>query len=153
MKRPRTAALQSLVLATTAVVTVTGCAAGSGASAGSPVTGTAGAAAEQSPAGAAKPSTMTDSSVISVTSGDTTCMATADTVPAGRYTVIVHNTADQVAEVYLYGAGDTVIAEIEDVGPATEKDLDVDLTAGDYELACKPGMTGPGIRVPLTVTG
>ena len=150
-----TSRLVVLVTAAVAMAALTGCGTGSGGSTeqADPRTATA-AAAKSASAGASRQSaTLGDSAVISVTSGNTECVATAETVSAGRYTIIVHNSADQITEVYLYGPGDAVIAEIEDVGPATEKNVDVDLPPGSYQLACKPGMTGPGIRVPLTVTG
>ena len=143
-----------LVAAAVSVAAMTGCATVSGSTeSADPDTATAAATRSASADASRQAATPGVSAVISVTSGDTTCVATAETVSAGRYTIIVRNSADQITEVYLYGPGDTVIAEIDDVGPATEKNVDVDLPAGSYELACKPGMTGPGIRVPLTVTG
>jgi iron uptake system component EfeO len=45
------------------------------------------------------------------------------------------------------------MGEAENIGPSTSRDLVVELTPGRYEVACKPGMTGKGIRTPLAVTG
>jgi iron uptake system component EfeO len=42
---------------------------------------------------------------------------------------------------------------VENIGPGTMRDLSVDLGAGTYEVACKPGQTGDGIRQKITVTG
>lgn len=162
MKHHFVRGLHSLTLAAAMVVTVTGCAGGSGGSTAPSAAGTGAAVDEEavadrqlstSTAAPALP-TMDHSPVISVTSGDGTCVATARTVASDQYAIIVHNNGDQVTEVSVYGAGDKVLAEIRDVGPATEKELDdVALSAGVYEIACKPGGTGTEIRIPLTVTG
>ena len=63
------------------------------------------------------------------------------------------NEGSQITEVYVYGAGDRIIGEVENIGPATSRDLIVNVTPGDYQIACKPGMTGDGIRQALQVTG
>jgi iron uptake system component EfeO len=44
-----------------------------------------------------------------------------------------------------------VMTEKENIGPGTSATVAVDLAAGAYEVACKPGMTGDGIRTALTV--
>ena len=46
-----------------------------------------------------------------------------------------------------------MVAEVENIGPGISRDLETDLAAGSYEIACKPGQTGDGIRTPITVTG
>ncbi len=89
----------------------------------------------------------------SVTATDSACEVSQRTVPAGTHTFAVSNKGSQVTEVYVYGAGDSVIGEVENVGPGTTRDLKVKLSAGDYSVACKPGMKGDGIRTPITVTG
>ena len=63
----------------------------------------------------------------------------------------VKNSGSQITEVYVYGKGDRIIAEVENIGPSTSRNLVVELTPGSYEVACKPGMSGKGIRQPLTV--
>ena len=45
------------------------------------------------------------------------------------------------------------MGEVENIGPGTSRDFTVDLGAGTYEVACKPGQTGDGIRTEITVTG
>ncbi len=90
---------------------------------------------------------------IAVNAGDKTCQLATSTLPAGRHTFEIHNSAAQVTEVYLYAPGDRIIGEVENIGPATQRNLIVDLTAGQYQVACKPGMIGNGNRTPLTVTG
>lgn len=90
---------------------------------------------------------------VTVKAGDTTCEVSAKSLDSGRHTFSVENTAGRVSEVYVYGAGDQVLGEVENISPATTRDLIVDLPAGKYQVACKPGMVGSGIRAALTVTG
>src|SRR5664279_135011 len=90
---------------------------------------------------------------VSVKAGDKTCAVSTTTLPAGRHAFAVENTSSQVTEVYVYAAGDQIIGEVENIGPATRRQLIVDLPAGSYQVACKPGMVGSGIRTGLTVHG
>jgi iron uptake system component EfeO len=90
---------------------------------------------------------------ITVRAGDTTCDVSTTSLDSGRHTFSIENTASQVSEVYVYGAGDQIIGEVENISPATTRDLVVDLPAGKYQVACKPGMVGSGIRTALTVSG
>ncbi|MGI9080012.1 MAG: cupredoxin domain-containing protein [Acidimicrobiales bacterium] len=84
---------------------------------------------------------------------DSACkVATAD-LGAGKHTFLVTNDGDKVTEVYVYAPGDRVVAEKENIGPGTTTRFTADLAAGRYEIACKPGQTGNGIRQVLTVTG
>lgn len=89
---------------------------------------------------------------LSIAAGDRACAVSTGSVPAGRHTFAVQNTGSDVTEVYVYAAGERVVGEAENIGPGTGRDLTVDLTAGSYQVTCKPGMTGSGIRSPLTVT-
>ena len=63
------------------------------------------------------------------------------------------NTGGDVTEFYLLRADGTVAGEVEDIGPGLSRDLVVQAGPGSYTAACKPGMTGAGIRQPFTVTG
>ena len=78
-------------------------------------------------------------------------------LPAGDTTFAVTNDGAKVTEVYVYAKyGDAftkVVSEVENIGPGTSRDMDVDLSAGTYEVACKPGQKGDGIRQKITVTG
>ena len=89
---------------------------------------------------------------IAVTSSNSECQVAQTTLPAGNYTFRVQNTGNQATEVYVYGVGDKVVAEKENIGPGTSANFSVTLAAGQYQIACKPGQTGNGIRRPLTVT-
>ena len=42
----------------------------------------------------------------------------------------------------MYAAGDRVMGEVENIGPGLSRDFRVELPAGAYETACKPGMIG-----------
>lgn len=89
---------------------------------------------------------------VAVQSGDDSCAVAASTLPAGAHTFAVRNSGGDVTEVYVYGTGDRVVGEVENVGPGTTRELTVELAAGTYTVSCRPGMTGSGIRKPLTVT-
>ena len=59
-----------------------------------------------------------------------------------------------MTEFYVYGAGDRIIGEVENIGPGITRPLSVEIPqGGTYTTACKPGMVGDGIRAPFTVTG
>lgn len=89
---------------------------------------------------------------IVINATDTACPTDTKTVTAGSYKIKVVNGGKQVTEVYVYGSGGAIAGEVEDVAPGLTRDFTVDLKPGQYELACKPGMKGNGIRTPLTVT-
>ena len=95
---------------------------------------------------------------IKVEAGDDSCTADKTDLTAGKVTFDVKNVGGDVTEVYVYGKGsdgdyDRIIGEVENIAPSTSRDFPVSLSAGTYELACKPGQTGDGIRQTLTVTG
>lgn len=91
---------------------------------------------------------------LSVTSSDDACDLSATEAPAGTLTFDVANTGSQVTEFYVLDAdGLAIKGEVENVGPQASRSLVLSLPAGDYTTACKPGMTGEGIRAPFTVTG
>lgn len=94
---------------------------------------------------------------VAVTAGDDSCQVEDTSLDAGKVTFAVTNDGSKVTEVYVYGEHDgeftKVISEVENIGPGTGRDMDVSLAAGTYEIACKPGQTGDGIRQKVTVTG
>jgi iron uptake system component EfeO len=94
-----------------------------------------------------------DTRTVSVTSTDDSCEVSAAEVPAGTLTFDVRNDGSQVTEFYLLGEdGLRIVAEVENVGPQLSRQLVVNAPAGTYTTACKPGMTGDGIRADFTVT-
>jgi iron uptake system component EfeO len=90
--------------------------------------------------------------VVEIAASDDACVPAETELAAGKTTFRVRNEGDQVTEVYVYADGDRVVTERENIGPGTSADFSVDLAAGTYELACKPGQTGDGIRQEITVT-
>lgn len=94
----------------------------------------------------------TTGDAIAVTAGNTDCRVAQTALAAGKHSFRVENTGSQVTEVYVYAPGDKVVAEKEDIGPGTKATFSATLKAGQYEVACKPGQTGNGIRTPITVT-
>lgn len=97
------------------------------------------------------------STEVAVTAADDSCTLSETELAAGPVTFAVTNDGSKVTEVYVYGESDgkftKVVSEVENIGPGTSRDMDVDLSAGTYEIACKPGQKGDGIREQVTVTG
>ncbi|GGN38659.1 iron uptake system component EfeO [Actinoplanes campanulatus] len=90
---------------------------------------------------------------IAVKATDTSCEVARTQVDAGTSVFAITNGGQKVTEFYVYAAGDRVMAEVENIAPGLSRDLHVELPAGSYETACKPGMIGKGIRGQLTVSG
>jgi len=90
---------------------------------------------------------------IAVAATDTSCDVDTDTLKAGTHSFKVTNGGSEVTEFYVYAEGDRIMGEVENIAPGVARDLLVELPAGTYQAACKPGMVGDGIRHDLTVTG
>ncbi|GIE95852.1 iron uptake system protein EfeO [Paractinoplanes rishiriensis] len=90
---------------------------------------------------------------IAVRASDTTCEVATATLDAGTHVFAVANAGSKVTEFYVYAAGDRVMGEVENITPGLSRELRVELPAGSYQTACKPGMIGTGIRNALTVSG
>jgi iron uptake system component EfeO len=90
---------------------------------------------------------------IAVKATDTTCEVGRNTLDAGTHIFTVTNSGAKVTEFYVYAAGDRVMGEVENITPGLSRQLRVELPAGTYQTACKPGMIGQGIRAALTVSG
>jgi iron uptake system component EfeO len=90
---------------------------------------------------------------IAVTATDTACDVSTDTLQAGTHDFTVTNKGSKTTEFYVYAEGDRIMGEVENIAPGVARSLLVELPAGDYQAACKPGMVGDGIRHDLTVTG
>ena len=97
--------------------------------------------------------TPTAAGPIKVKATDTACEVSASTIPAGTHVFAISNSGAKVTEFYVYAAGDRVMGEVENITPGLSRELRVELTAGAYQTACKPGMVGVGIRAALTVSG
>ena len=91
---------------------------------------------------------------ITVDATDTACTVSATTANAGNLTFEVTNKGTKVTEFYLYAEGDRIMGEVENIAPGLTRRLTVEVAdAGTYQTACKPGMSGDGIRGAFTVTG
>jgi iron uptake system component EfeO len=90
---------------------------------------------------------------ITVAATDTDCKVSAADLPAGTSTFSITNNGSKVTEFYVYAAGDRIMGEVENIVPGLTREVLVELPAGAYEAACKPGMIGKGIRNPLKVSG
>jgi iron uptake system component EfeO len=94
---------------------------------------------------------------VAVAAAEDSCAVERTELDAGAVTFAVTNKGSSTTEVYVYGEDGgrytRVIGEVENIGPGTSRNLDVDLSAGSYEVACKPGQSGDGIRTRITVSG
>ena len=91
---------------------------------------------------------------VDVAANDTTCATTTDTATPGSVTFQITNGGQRVMEFYVYAAGDRVLGEVENVAPGQSRRLIVAMNdPGAYQVSCRPGMSGSGIRQPFTVTG
>jgi iron uptake system component EfeO len=90
---------------------------------------------------------------ITVKATDTACEVAKSTLDAGTHVFSITNSGNKVTEFYVYAAGDRVMGEVENITPGLSRELRVELPAGTYQTACKPGMIGAGIRAALTVSG
>ncbi|WP_033214571.1 iron uptake system protein EfeO [Kitasatospora phosalacinea] len=89
---------------------------------------------------------------VQVTATDSACGLSKTSFPAGHVELAVANKGSKVTEVYVYSDGDKIVTERENIGPGTKVTINAEIKAGTYEVACKPGMTGDGIRQKITVT-
>jgi iron uptake system component EfeO len=90
---------------------------------------------------------------VSVTSSDTACEVSETSLGSGPTTFVVANRGNDVTEVYVYADGTRIIGEVENIGAGSSRSFTVDLGGGEYEVACKPGQTGDGIRTSISVAG
>ena len=98
-------------------------------------------------------STVGSGPAVAVKAGDDACEVARTTLPAGTHRLAVTNAGTDTTEVYVYGTGDAVVGEVENIAPGVSRELVVQLAEGSYEVACKPGQQGDGIRTALEVTG
>jgi iron uptake system component EfeO len=91
---------------------------------------------------------------IAVQASDTACELSGTEASTGPSTFVVTNNGTKVTEFYVYGEGERVMGEVENISPGLQRKLIVNLREpGTYQTACKPGMVGDGIRSDFTVTG
>ncbi|AQU69970.1 iron uptake system protein EfeO [Streptomyces niveus] len=90
---------------------------------------------------------------IRVTATDTSCEVSKKEFPAGHLQLAVENKGSKVTEVYVLFPDDRIVTERENIGAGTKANITAEIKAGDYEIACKPGMKGKGIRQQVKATG
>ncbi|MEY4131412.1 MAG: hypothetical protein RLZZ31_1536 [Actinomycetota bacterium] len=93
-----------------------------------------------------------DSSV-DVNANDSACDVSRAEIESGTTTFWVTNSGSKTTEVYIYGEGNAIRGEVENIGPGTKRSFQVKLGGGNYDVACKPGQQGDGIRTPIVVVG
>ncbi|MGW0582347.1 iron uptake system protein EfeO [Streptomyces sp. NPDC002920] len=91
--------------------------------------------------------------VIAVTATDSKCETSKQEISSGHVELAIENKGSKVTEVYVLFPDDRVVTERENIGPGTKQRVTAEVKAGDYQIACKPGMKGEGIRQALKVTG
>ncbi|MHC3472548.1 iron uptake system protein EfeO [Streptomyces sp. 7R007] len=117
------------------------------------VTAVATAAALTAVTGCTEKSTADGDDAIRVTAADSKCTTSATSVPAGQVTLKIENKGSKATEVEILFPDDRIVSEKENIGPGTRYTLTAEVKAGSYEIACRPGMKGHGVRQKLTVTG
>ncbi|WP_338676320.1 iron uptake system protein EfeO [Streptomyces sp. SCSIO 30461] len=90
---------------------------------------------------------------VSVTAKDDACEVSAKEFPAGHVQLDIENKGTKVTEVYILFPDDRIVTERENIGPGTKASLTAEVKAGEYAIACKPGMKGEGIRQQVKATG
>ncbi|MEU6543766.1 iron uptake system protein EfeO [Streptomyces sp. NPDC046859] len=100
-----------------------------------------------------KGSTAGSDQVVRVTATDDKCEVSKKEFPAGHIELAVENKGSKVTEVYVLFPDDRIVTERENIGPGTKQTVTAEVKAGDYTIACKPGMKGDGIRQSVRATG
>jgi plastocyanin len=96
---------------------------------------------------------------VKVTASDRACDLATTSLQPGKVTFDVQNEGNDVTEVYVYAKGgggdfDKIVGEVENIAPGTGRAFPVTVASGTtYEVACKPGQTGNGIRTKVIVAG
>lgn len=90
---------------------------------------------------------------VKVAATDTACEVSTKEFPAGKVQFEVENKGSKVTELYVLFPDDRIVAERENIGPGTKATITAEIKAGEYLIACKPGMKGDGIRQQVKATG
>lgn len=90
---------------------------------------------------------------VQVAAADDSCEVSKKELPAGHMELAVENKGSKTTEVYVLFPDDRIVTERENIGPGTKARITAEVKPGSYEIACKPGMKGDGIRQKITVTG
>ncbi|HEY9327869.1 MAG TPA: iron uptake system protein EfeO [Streptomyces sp.] len=117
------------------------------------VTAAATVAALTAVTGCAEKSDGKGEGAVQVVAKDDSCDVSKTELPAGHVELAVENKGSKVTEVYVLFPDDRIVAERENIGPGTKATITAEIKAGSYEIACKPGMKGHGIRQKIEVSG
>ncbi|MFE9907630.1 iron uptake system protein EfeO [Streptomyces clavifer] len=117
------------------------------------VTAAATVAALTAVTGCAEKSDAKGDGAVQVVAKDDACEVSKTSIPAGHVELAVENKGSKVTEVYVLFPDDRIVTERENIGPGTRARITAEIKAGTYEIACKPGMKGKGIRQTVEVTG
>ncbi|MGW8887094.1 iron uptake system protein EfeO [Streptomyces sp. NPDC055749] len=117
------------------------------------VTAAATVAALTAVTGCAEKSDGKGDGAVQVVAKDDSCEVSKTKIPAGHVELAVENKGSKVTEVYILFPDDRIVTERENIGPGTKAKITAEVKAGSYEIACKPGMKGDGIRQKVEVTG
>ncbi|THA78024.1 peptidase M75 [Streptomyces sp. A0642] len=117
------------------------------------VTAAATVAALTAVTGCAEKSDGKGEGAVQVVAKDDACEVSKKELPAGHVELAVENKGSKVTEVYVLFPDDRIVAERENIGPGTKATITAEIKAGSYEIACKPGMKGHGIRQKIEVSG
>lgn len=91
---------------------------------------------------------------ITVEASDSECKLSGTTATTGPSTFVITNNGTKVTEFYVYGKGERVMGEVENISPGLKRQLIVQLAEpGTYQTSCRPGMVGDGIRGDFEVSG
>ncbi|SCF80106.1 iron uptake system protein EfeO [Streptomyces sp. Ncost-T10-10d] len=117
------------------------------------VTAAATVAALTAVTGCAEKSDGKGDGAVQVVAKDDSCEVSKKKLPAGHIELAVQNKGSKVTEVYVLFPDDRIAAERENIGPGTKANITAEVKAGSYNVVCKPGMKGNGIRQKIEVTG
>lgn len=117
------------------------------------VTAAATVAALTAVTGCAEKSDGKGDGAVQVIAKDDSCEVSRTKIPAGHVELAVENKGSKVTEVYVLFPDDRIVTERENIGPGTKAKITAEVKSGTYEIACKPGMKGKGIRQTVEVTG
>ena len=97
---------------------------------------------DNTPSGNADATASANPRLLTVQATDSECKLSSTSAPSGTLTFAVTNGGTKVTEFYLYG-GD---------GKGITRELVLKVEPGSYITACKPGMSGDGLRAPFSVS-
>ncbi|MFE7755848.1 iron uptake system protein EfeO [Streptomyces sp. NPDC057429] len=117
------------------------------------VTAAATVAALTAVTGCAEKSDSKGDGAVEVIAKDDSCEVSKKKIPAGHVELAVENKGTKVTEVYVLFPDDRIVTERENIGPGTKAKITAEIKSGTYQIACKPGMKGEGIRQTVEVTG